>query len=80
MIGMPNPPATTTGATPAWVRMTEAQWNTFTENTGTAAEALSAQYDAWNPLVLITEVCARVLLIASAVDGRLRRMIRAIAR
>ena len=24
MIGMPNPPATTTGATPAWVPMTEA--------------------------------------------------------
>ena len=24
MIGMPNPPATTTGATPAWVPLTEA--------------------------------------------------------
>ena len=51
---MPNPPATTTGATPAWVPMTEAQWNTlteaqwntFTENTGTTPQALSAQYDA----------------------------------
>ena len=62
MIGMPNPPATITGATPAWVPMTEAQWNTLTEaqwntlteNTGTTPQALSAQYDAWNRLVLIT--------------------------
>jgi hypothetical protein len=29
MIGMLKPPATTTGATPAWVPMTEAQWNTL---------------------------------------------------
>ena len=69
MIGMPNPPATTTGATPAWVPMTEAQWNTlteaqwntFTENTGTTAQALSAQYDAWNRMVLITNGTQKVI-------------------
>ena len=32
MIGMPNPPVTITGSTPAWVPMTEAQWNTLTES------------------------------------------------
>ena len=68
MIGIPNPPATTTGATPAWVPMseaqwntlTEAQWNTFTENTGTTPQALSARYDAWNRLVLITNGTQKV--------------------
>ncbi len=69
MIGMPNPPATITGTTPAWLPMTEAQWNTlteaqwntFTENTGTTAQALSAQYDAWNRLVLITNGTQKVI-------------------
>jgi RHS repeat-associated protein len=69
MIGMPNPPATITGTTPAWVPMTEAQWNTlteaqwntFTENTGTTPQALSAQYDAWNRLVLITNGTQKVM-------------------
>ncbi|MCX7386368.1 MAG: hypothetical protein NTX48_06845, partial [Planctomycetales bacterium] len=68
MIGIPNPPATTTGSTPAWVPFTEAQWNTFTEaqwnafteNTGTTAQALSAQYDAWNRVVLITNGTQKV--------------------
>jgi len=68
MIGMPNPPATTTGATPAWVPMTEAQWNTltevqwntFTETTGTTPQQLSAQYDAWNRLVLISSGTQKV--------------------
>ncbi|MCX7386430.1 MAG: hypothetical protein NTX48_07160 [Planctomycetales bacterium] len=68
MIGIPNPPVTITGSTPAWVPMTEAQWNTlteaqwntFTENTGTTAQALSAQYDAWNRLVLITNGTQKV--------------------
>jgi len=62
MIAMPNPPATITGTTPAWVPMTEAQWktlteapwNTLTENTGTTPQQLSATYDSWNRLVLIT--------------------------
>ncbi len=68
MIGMPNPPATTTGATPAWVPLTEAQWNTLTEaqwsamteNTGTTPQELSARYDAWNRLVLITNGTQKV--------------------
>ncbi len=31
MIGIPNPPATTTGTTPAWNPFTESQWNRFTD-------------------------------------------------
>ncbi|MCX7388346.1 MAG: hypothetical protein NTX48_16905, partial [Planctomycetales bacterium] len=69
MIGMPNPPATITGTTPAWVPMTEAQWNTLTEaewsamteNTGTTPQQLSAQYDAWNRLVLVTNGTQKVI-------------------
>jgi len=68
MIGMPNPPATTTGATPAWVPMTEAQrntlteaqWNTFTDNNGATPQALSARYHALNCVVLITNGTQKV--------------------
>ena len=67
MIGMPNAGATNR-ATTAWMPMTEAQWNTlteaqwntFTENTGTTPQQLSAQYDAWNRLVLITNGTQKV--------------------
>jgi RHS repeat-associated protein len=68
MIGIPNAPVTITGSTPAWVPMTEAQWNTLTEaqwsamteNTGTTPQSLSARYDAWNRLVLITNGTQKV--------------------
>jgi len=30
MIGVPNPPATATGSTPAWNQFTERQWNAMT--------------------------------------------------
>ena len=68
MIGIPIPPTTTTGATPAWVPMTEAQWITLTEaqwsamteNTGTTPQQLSASYDAWNRLVLISSGTQKV--------------------
>ena len=69
MIGMPNPPATIMGTTPAWVPMTEAQWNTLTEaqwsamteNSSTTPQQLSATYDAWNRLVLITNGTQKVI-------------------
>ena len=68
MIGIPNPGTTVVGSNPAWVPMseaqwntlTEAQWNTFTENTGTTPQALSARYDAWNRLVLISSGTQKV--------------------
>ncbi|MBL8820681.1 MAG: hypothetical protein JNL58_31955 [Planctomyces sp.] len=68
MTGIPNPPTTITGSTPAWVPMTEAQWTTFTEaqwvalteNTGSVPQQLSARYDAWNRLVLITSGTQKV--------------------
>jgi len=68
MTGMPNPPVTITGSTPAWVPMTEAQWNTLTEaewsamteNTTSQPQRLSASYDAWNRLVLITNGTQKV--------------------
>jgi len=61
MTAIPNPPATTTGTTPAWVPFTEAQWNTFTEaqwnafteNTSGQPVAVTSQYDAWNRLVKV---------------------------
>jgi len=61
MTAIPNPPATTTGTTPAWVPFTEAQWNAFTEaqwnaftETSTGQPAtVTAQYDAWNRLVKV---------------------------
>ena len=34
MIGMPNPGTTVTGSTPAWVPLTETQWQTLTEADG----------------------------------------------
>jgi|GEM_PF-1994314 len=62
MVGIPNAGTTVTGSNPAWVPLTEAQWNTLTEaqwsalteNTGTTPQQLSASYDAWNRLVLIS--------------------------
>ena len=74
MIGIPDAPVTITGSTPAWVPMTEAQWNTLTEaqwsamteNTGTTLQNLSAQYDAWNWLVLITNGTQKVSVRPSA--------------
>ncbi|MCX7386392.1 MAG: hypothetical protein NTX48_06970, partial [Planctomycetales bacterium] len=68
MSGMPNAGATNTGATIAWTplteaqwnTLTEAQWNTLTETTGTTPQALSARYDAWNRLVLITNGTQKV--------------------
>ena len=61
MVSIPNPPATTTGTTPAWNPFTESQWNSFTEaqwnaftlDSGTLPTQLSARYDAWNRLVEI---------------------------
>lgn len=52
MIGVPNPPTTITGSTPAWVPMTEAQWSAMTEaqwsavteTTSTTPQQLSARY------------------------------------
>jgi len=68
MIGIPNAGTTVTGSNPAWVPLTEAQWNTLTEaqwsalteNTGTTPQQLSASYDAWNRLVLITNGVQKV--------------------
>ena len=60
MIGVLNPPTTITGTTPAWVPMTEAQWSAMTETTTTTPQQLSARYDAWNRLVLITDGATKI--------------------
>ncbi len=63
MVGIPNAGVMTgTGSTPAWAPMTlaqwnpltEAQWSAMTETTTSQPQQLSASYDAWNRLVLIS--------------------------
>ena len=76
MIGIPNPPATTPGSTPAWNQFTESQWNSFTEaqwnaftlDSGPVPTQLSARYDAWNRLVEIQNGTAK--LVENAYDAR----------
>jgi len=76
MIGIPNPPAATTGSTPAWnpftesqwSSFTEAQWNAFTLDSGTVPTQLSARYDAWNRLVEISN--GATPLVENVYDAR----------
>jgi RHS repeat-associated protein len=76
MVGIPNPPATTTGSTPAWNPFTEsqwnnftvAQWNAFTLDSGTVPTQLSARYDAWNRLVEIRN--GATSLVENVYDAR----------